>query len=265
MDKVRVNDIDIAYRIERAGSRAPWLVFSHSLACDHTMWQPQVGAFARRYNLLLFDTRGHGQSSAPAGDYTLETLADDVIGLLDALAIERCHFVGLSMGGMIGQVAALRSPQRFATLTLADTTSRYPLEARPVWEQRIATVRARGIGAIVEGTLERWFTAPFRAREAAVVERIAGLIRATPVAGYVGCAAGIARIDLTARLSQIKLPVLVLVGAEDPGTPPAMAKEIAQAISGAQLVLIPGAAHLSNIEQPQAFNAALDEFLRKHG
>jgi 3-oxoadipate enol-lactonase len=265
MKRVRVNDIDIAYQIDGAvDASRPWLVFSHSLACDHTMWEPQVAAFARTFNVLRFDTRGHGASSAPVGEYTLEQLADDLKGLLDALKIERCHFVGLSMGGMIGQVAALRFPLRFASLVLADTTSRYPAEMRGVWDERIAAVRtAQGMSAIVPATLERWFTASFRERRPDVVAGIAERIRATPVAGYVGCAHAISRINLTARLPTIACPVLVIVGEEDRGTPPAMAEEIVQAIAGARLQRIPQAAHLSNLEQPEAFNAALGGFLAR--
>lgn len=265
MKRARVNGIDIAYRIDGDGKPSrPWLVFSHSLACDHTMWEPQVAEFARPFNVLRFDTRGHGASSAPAGEYTLEQLADDLKGLLDALGIQRCHYVGLSMGGMIGQVAALRFPLRFASLTLADTTSRYPEQMRGVWDERIAAVRtAQGMSAIVPATLERWFTAQFRQRRPEVVARIAERIRATPVAGYIGCAHAISRINLTARLDAIACPVLVIVGEEDRGTPPSMAEEIVQAIPGARLERIAEAAHLANLEQPEAFNAALRGFLAR--
>ena len=159
VQKLRVNDIELAYRIDGAGADAPWLVFSHSLACDHSMWDPQLEAFGD-FRLLRFDTRGHGSSSAPAGEYTMEGLAGDALALLDALGIRRCHFVGLSMGGMIGQQLALRAPARLLSLTLADTSSRYPAAARPMWDERIALVRSRGMDAVLPTTLERWFTAP---------------------------------------------------------------------------------------------------------
>lgn len=262
MNKAKVNGIEIAYLIE-PGARAgrPWLVFSHSLAADHTMWAPQVAQFAADFNVLRYDTRGHGASDAPPPPYTLELLADDLRALLDAVGIERCHFVGLSMGGMIGQMAALRHPRRFDSLVLADTSSRYPASMRPVWEERIAAVQgANGMAAIAPATLQRWFTAAFRRRELDTVARVGRQIRATPVAGYVGCARAIMTLDLTARLATIDLPVLVIVGEEDPGTPPAMAEEIVRAIPGARLERIPNAAHLSNLEQPQRFNAALRAF-----
>lgn len=260
LQKIRVNGVELAYRIDGAPRTAPWVVMSHSLACDHAMWDPQMAAL-RDFRVLRFDTRGHGASEAPIGQYTMDQLAADAHALLDALGIERFHFVGLSMGGMIGQQLALRIPRRMATLTLADTTSRYPAAARPVWEERIAMVRAQGMNTLVPTTLERWFTAPFRDNQIDVVAGIAARIRATPVAGYIGCAHAISRIDLTARLPTIACPTLVIVGADDPGTPPAMAEEIVRAIEGSRLEVIPAAAHLSNIEQPARFNALLRNFL----
>lgn len=261
METIERDGVRIAYRVDGSSDATrPWLVFSHSLACDHSMWDPQVDAFSD-FRVLRFDTRGHGASSAPVGDYTLELLADDVKGLLDALSVQRCHFVGLSMGGMIGQQFALRHPGRFASMTLADTTSRYPAEARSVWDERLAVVRARGMDAIVPSTLERWFTAPFREREPEAVARIAQLIRSTPVAGYAGCAFGIARINLTARLATIDCPTLVIVGDSDLGTPRPMAEEIVRSLPGSRLHVIERAAHLSNVEQPAEFNRVLRQFL----
>ena len=261
MERIRTKGVTIACRFDgNKDASRPWIVFSHSLACDHTMWEAQVPAFSD-YRLLRVDTRGHGQSEAPAGDYSLEALADDFRGVLDALAIQRCHFVGLSMGGMIGMQLALRNPTRFASLTLADTTSRYPPEAKSVWEERLATVRTRGMEAIVPSTLDRWFTPEFRRTHPAEVNAIAQLIRSTPVAGYAGCAYAISHINLSARLAMIDCPTLVLVGEADAGTPPSMAEEIARAIPDARMHLIANAAHLSNVEQPAAFNAFLRQFL----
>jgi 3-oxoadipate enol-lactonase len=263
MNKIRINDIDIAYRVDGDGAATkPWLVFSHSLACDHSMWDPQIDDFARACNVLRYDIRGHGQSSAPAGEYTLEQLADDLNGLLDRLRISRCHFAGLSLGGMIGQMAALRYPLRFVTLTLADTTSRYPADMKRVWDERIALARSpTGMAAVAPGTLERWFTQEFRIRQPDAVARIGMVIRATPVSGYIGCIHAIARLNLTSRLQNIDCPTLVIVGEDDMGTPPAMSEELMQAIPSARLERIKGAAHLSNVEQPAAFNQCLRNFL----
>lgn len=256
--KVRANGIGIHYEISGSG---PWLTLSHSLCCDGSMWVPQMAALEGSFTVLRFDTRGHGQSEAPAGAYTLEQMADDVLGLLDALKIERTHFVGLSMGGMIGQHLALKAPDRLDRLVLADTTSRLPPEARALWPERIRIAAEQGMQPLLESTLARWFTAPYRAAHPEVMERIGTLIRNTPVTGYIGCAQAIARIDVTDRLHDVKAPTLVIVGAEDGGTPPAMSEEIVAAIPGARLEVIPEASHLSNIEQAEDFNRLLLEFL----
>ena len=178
--KARTNGIDTNYTIDGNGE---WLVFSHSLACNVTMWEPQVKAFAKRYKVMCYDTRGHGQSSAPAGAYTLDQLADDAKALLDSVGIKSCHWVGLSMGGMIGQTFQLKYPGVFKTMTLADTTSRYPAELQPTGRARIDTATKQGMEPIVQPTLERWFTEPYRKSGAPVVGSIAQAIRATPVAG----------------------------------------------------------------------------------
>lgn len=261
METIERDGVRLAYRVEGSADVArPWLVFSHSLACDHTMWDPQMAAFSD-FRILRFDTRGHGQSSAPAGEYALEALADDLKAVLDAAGIRRCHFIGLSMGGMIGQQFLLKYPARFDTVTLADTTSRYPAESRAVWEERLALVRGRGMDAIVPSTLERWFTVAFRESRPEEVGRIGRLIRSTPVVGYAGCAQGISRINLTARLRDIDCPALVIVGDSDLGTPQSMAEEIVQAMPRSRLHVIPRAAHLSNVEQPAEFNRVVRQFL----
>jgi len=256
--KVRANGIDIHYEVSGSG---PWLTLSHSLCCDVSMWQPQLAALEKHFTVLRFDTRGHGGSDAPAGAYTFDQLADDVLGLLDALKIGRTHYCGLSMGGMIGQHLALKAPQRIDRLVLADTTSRMPAETQPLWAERIRIAQEQGMAAHVQPTLERWFTAPYRAAHPEVMERIGSLIRSTPPAGYVGCAHAIAGIDITGRLSAIQAPTLVIVGRDDVGTPPAMSEAMAAAIPGARLEIISEASHLSSIEQADAFNRLLLDFL----
>jgi 3-oxoadipate enol-lactonase len=258
--KIRSNGIELYYEVHGKDG-APWLVLSHSLACSVRMWDEQIAALGDRFRILAFDTRGHGASDAPPGPYTLELLADDLKGLLDGLAVARPHFCGLSLGGMIGQTFALRYPGVFASLALADTTSRYPKEAWPMWQERIGVAESKGMGPLAQPTLERWFTEPFRNRNSGALERVRSLILATPVAGYVGCSHAIPKIDLSARLKEIGCPMLVIVGENDPGTPVAMAREIHQNAPGSKLVVIPQAAHLSNVEQPGAFNRALGDFL----
>lgn len=259
--KIKANGIDINYEVQGAG---PWLVLSHSLACDLRMWDEQVAALAKRFRVLRYDTRGHGQSSAPAGDYTLDQLAADAQALFHALGIEHCHWVGLSMGGMIGQTFALKYPGVFSTLTLADTTSRRHEGAREMWDARIKVAQEKGMQVLVEPTLQRWFTEGFRQSNPAVIARIGAMIRGIPADGYAGCARAISTMNLTARLKEIKCPALVMAGAEDAGTPVEMTHEIHANLPGSQLVIIPEASHLSNVEQPVAFNAALSAFLEKH-
>jgi 3-oxoadipate enol-lactonase len=260
--KVRANGIDLHYTVEGGG---PWLVMSHSLACDSAMWDEQAALLAKRFKVVRFDTRGHGRSDAPPGAYSLELLADDAKGLLDALGVRSAHWVGLSMGGMIGQTFALKYPGTFQSLVLADTTSYYPPEMAPLWADRIKTAQARGMEPLVEPTLGRWFTEPFRKSRPERVQPIADAIRSTPVAGYIGCCSAIPKINVTARLKEITCPALVIVGEQDPGTPVAMAKTIQENLPGAELVVIPSAAHLANIEQPGAFNHALTRFYDKIG
>lgn len=256
--KQKINGIEIHYDIQGEG---PWLTMSHSLACDLGMWDPQMPALTGRFRVLRFDTRGHGQSSAPEGEYTLEALADDLKGLLDALGIRQTHFAGLSMGGMIGQAFALRYPGVFQSLVLADTTSRRPPDAAKMWGERIEIARTKGMDALVESTLARWFTEPYRRAHPEVMKRIGDGIRRTPVAGFVGCCHAISRVDYLDRLKEIRIPALVLVGEHDHGTPPEAARLIHQNLAGSEFHVIPSAAHLSNVEQTETFNAKLLAFL----
>jgi 3-oxoadipate enol-lactonase len=261
--KTRVNGIEVNYEIH-GKEGAPWLVLSHSLACSVRMWDPQIAALKDQYRILAYDTRGHGATEAPKGAYTLDLLADDLFLLLKELKITSAHYCGLSMGGMIGQTFALKYPGVFKTLTLADTTSRYPAEAAPLWADRVKTAEAKGMEPLAQPTLERWFTEAFRKSNPAAVDGIRKLILATPVAGYAGCCHALPKINVTARLKEIKCPILVIVGADDPGTPPAMAREIHDNAPGSKLVILPQAAHLANIEQPEGFTRALRDFLRSN-
>jgi len=211
--------------------------------------------------VLRYDTRGHGGTDAPKGAYTLDQLADDARALLVALGIPRAHWVGLSMGGMIGQTLALKAPDLFLSLSLCDTSSRIPAEAKPLWQERIKTAETQGMEPLVEPTLSRWFTEPFRKSRKDVIDKVAKMIRTTPTAGYAGCCHAISALDLTDRISAIKTPTIAIVGEDDPGTPVAAHKVIHEKIAGSRLEIIPEAAHLANMEQPEAFNRALTSFL----
>ena len=258
--KLRANGIETYYEVEGDG---PVVLMSHALGTNVHLWDAQVAHLRGRYKIVRYDTRGHGQTSAPDGAYTLDQLADDAHALLEHLGLPQVHWVGLSMGGMVGQTFALRYPAMVASLTLADTTSRYPADALAVWEGRIRVVRGQGMAPIAEANLGRWFTAPFRARRKDLMERVGSMIRATPAAGYIGCCHALPKINVTDRLEALTCPVIVIVGEEDPGTPIEMAREIHGALPQAELEILRAASHLSNLEQPDEFNRVLAGFLDK--
>jgi 3-oxoadipate enol-lactonase len=262
--KVNVNGINVNYTLE-GPANAPVVTLSHSLATDLSMWEPQMKALTARYRVLRYDTRGHGGTDAPSGAYSLAQLADDARAMLRALGVARTHWVGLSMGGMIGQTLALASPDLFLSLSLCDTSSRIPAEAKPLWADRIKTAETQGMEPLVEPTIGRWFTAPFRERHKDVIEPVRAMIRGTKPQGYAGCCHAIAALDLTDKLSAIKIPTVVIVGEEDQGTPVAASQAIQAKIADSQLHILKSAAHLSNLEQPEAFNAALTSFLSRVG
>jgi 3-oxoadipate enol-lactonase len=193
--------MQLAHLVEGDG---PWVTLSHSLACNMSMWDEQAALLVRHgYKVLRFDTRGHGRSPAPPGEYTLDDLADDVHELFAALGITRTHWVGLSMGGMIGETYALEHPGVFASIVLADTTSRRPPGADRMWGERITVAREQGMDALVESTLARWFTEQYRHARPDVMARIGDDIRNTPVAGFAGCCHAISKVDLLDRLPEI--------------------------------------------------------------
>jgi len=254
----------IRINCELSGKKdAPVVVLSHSLACSMVMWDPQLDLLEAHFKVLRFDTRGHGDSDAPRGSYTLEQLVDDAIGLLDALDIDRVHWVGLSMGGMIGQGIALHHSGRLESLVLADTAAIIPDAAQPVWQERIDAARKQGMPAVAESTLERWFTPNYLKQNPPAVEQIRQQIFATPVAGYIGCSEAIRRLNYLDRLSDIQIPTLIMVGADDPGTPVEASEAMQARIKGSNLVVIPEAAHLSNIEQAEVFSTHLMAHLQR--
>lgn len=261
--KINANGININYELS-GKEGAPVVMLSHSLACSLVMWQPQMAVLESAFQVLRFDTRGHGESDAPEGAYSLDLLTADAVGLLDALNIKTVHFVGLSMGGMIGQCLALDYADRLKSLALCDTAASMPEETQPIWQQRIDAAGQTGMAGQVDGTLERWFRPEYLQLNPPEVEMIRRQILATPVAGYVGCCEAIRRLKYLDRLSEIKLSTLIMVGEEDPGTPVAASEAMHVRISGSELVVLPSARHLSNIEQAEAFNTALMAFLNQY-
>jgi 3-oxoadipate enol-lactonase len=237
------------------------VVLSHALGCDLSMWDGLANLLARDCRVIAYDHRGHGSSDAPDALYTMADLADDAARLLRELDTGPVVWVGLSMGGMVGQELALRHPALVRALVLANTTSGYPQAAREVWEQRIATVRAQGLEAIADAVMARYFHEGLRAQKAGTVARFRRRLVTSDAAGYVGCCNAVGQVDTTARLGQIAVPALVIAGELDQGTPVAMAQTLAAGIPGASLVVLKEASHLSAVEQPEAFNAAVAEFI----
>jgi len=257
LDSVRI-------RYELTGDPAlPVLVLSHSLGADLTMWEPQLPALAPHLRLLRYDTRGHGQSSIPDGAYTVVDLGGDLLGLLDALDISRASFCGLSMGGVIGQWLGIHAPDRIDKLILADTAAK--IGTSETWNARIEMVEREGLEPVIPGTLERWFTASFRAAQPETVARISAILYATVAKGYTACCAALRDADFRGEFQdndvrRIKASTLILTGRQDPVTTTADGKFLADAITDSTYVEL-AAAHLSNVEAADAFNAALLSFL----
>ena len=261
---MRISANGIQLNFEASGpTDAPTVLMSHSLAATNAMWDPQMEVL-KDYRVVRYDMRGHGLSDAPDIDYSLEMLADDLLALMDVLQINRTHYIGLSMGGMIGQMAALKDQNRFLSLSLCDTMSRVTPEMKPVWDERIENARAGGMETLVEGTMSRWFSDDYMAAEPKECEKVRNMIRNTQVAGFCGCCRAIQGLDLTDKISTITVPTQMIVGEDDPGTPVAAHEVMHEKIKGSELVVIPNALHFSNVEQKDDFNDAYMKFLRKH-
>lgn len=242
------------------GEQGPWVLLSHGLATDLSMWDELTEALKNRYRVLRYDARGHGASAAPAGDYSLDQLVNDAAGILDALDIKQTLFAGLSMGGMVGLGLMIRHPQKIKGAVIADSRHTTTPDFTKAWLDRITAVRGSGIEAIVASTVSRWSSAGLAARHPGVVARMEAMVRGTSVNGYCGCAAALARLNYGTRLNKIKVPVLVMCGDEDHGAPPENSRQMAAMIEGARFVEIKQAGHIANIEQPEMFNDAVGEF-----
>lgn len=260
--QIKANNINIEYTLT-GKEDAPAIVLSHSLACNLCMWNPQLEMLKKDYRVLAYDTRGHGNSEVTDGPYTLDQLADDVIAMLNELKIDQFHWVGLSMGGMIGQSLGLRYAERLIKLVLCDTLSKQPEEAHPIWAARIEAAQQQGMAPLAQPTMERWFTANYRENNPDAVNFIHKQFLATKPEGYTACCQAIMELNYLDQLSKIELPTLVMVGDSDNATPVSASRAIHENIKGSQLEIIPAAAHLSNMEQPDIFNALLTNFLKK--
>ena len=259
VEYITANGLRMAFRFD-GPQDAPVLVLSNSLMSTHRMWDPQMTAFSAHFRVLRYDTRGHGATETTAGEYSIELLAHDAEALIEALGVGPVHFLGLSMGGMIGQRLAVHRPNLVRSLMLCDTASEMPTLA--MWNDRIAIAQRDGIEGLLGGTIQRWFTPKFLEHSPAAVGFVEGMIRDTGGAGYIGCASAVRDMSQTAILKDIHQPTLVLVGADDPACTPAQALVLHENIANSQYVVLEDAAHLSNIEKPLEFNAAVLGFLK---
>ena len=256
MPHVTANGVDLFYDLT-GPEGAPPVVFSNSLGTSLEMWDAQVRALAPRARCLRYDTRGHGRSGVVDAPATIDDLAADLAGLLDALGIARAHVVGLSLGGMTAQAFAARCPERVDRLVLMATAAQ--MGPASAWEERAATVRREGMAALVDPVMARWFTPGFAADPRA--QAVRRQILATDPRGYAAACGVIRDMDLRPRLAAIAAPTLVLAGEEDPATPVAKAQEVVAGVRGAELVVVPRAAHLLNVEQPALVSEHLVRFL----
>ena len=239
----------------------PWIVLSNSLGANLTMWEPQIDALSGTYRVLRYDTRGHGGSDTPEGPYSLDDLVGDVIDLMDASGIETAAFMGLSMGGMTGLGLALDHGDRISRVVCADGRADAPPPFRDMWDGRIAAVEGGGLEAIVEGTLASWLTEDWRAANPDALDKVRAMVLANDPVGYVNCCLALKRLDYLRRLGAATIPVFFVGGDSDMGAAPEVMQAMADATPGGVFRSVPNAAHVANVNAPEAFNAAISDFL----
>jgi 3-oxoadipate enol-lactonase len=255
----------ISYSVDGAAD-APWLILSNSLATDRRVWDRQMDVLVNSYRVLRYDTRGHGLSAPGQAPYTLEELSGDVLQLCAALGINRADFMGISLGGMTGLALAMRAPDLVGRLVCCDARADAPEPYKAIWDTNIARLHEIGIARIVEPTLERWFTAAYLAdaANASTLDVVRNMISTTSPAGYEGVARALQALDLKGGLASLSCPTLYIVGEYDMAAPAAVMREMADLTPNASLTVLANAAHLSNMEQPEAFNDAIRGFLDFH-
>ncbi len=256
--KTKANGITINYQIDGAEG-APWIVFSNSLATTLAMWDEQAAALKDKFRVLRYDQRGHGGTDAPAGRYPYDTLLADALGLMDALSIKKAHFAGLSMGGATALGLAERHADRLDHVIVCNSPCQSTPQSSQQWEERIVVAQQKGIEALVEPTIARWFPPETVAKNPPHLDKVRAMIRATPVNGFVGCSAALADHDYASAVATVKRPVLFLVGEKDaPG--PAMRK-LNEKLPGSRYVELAGAGHISNMDRPAEFTKAIRDFI----
>lgn len=250
------------YRIDGAGAR--WVSFVTGIANDLTMWDGQVPTLERDFRILRYDLRGHGGSEATAAPYSIELLVEDLGTLLDSLGVRKTSLVGLGLGGALVQAFAIEHPERVENLVPCCCRARMVPDFAAMWHKLRGTVQQEGLEAIVEPTVQRWFSEEFKAAHPDVLEKIRRMIRGTTLEGYMGVTSAFLGLDLEERLPLIGARTLYVSGAEDKlGGPPGLMKGLSEKVNGAQHVSVPKAAHIANIQNPEGFNQVLTDFLRK--
>jgi 3-oxoadipate enol-lactonase len=252
------------YRIDspavKGSEDAPWLTLSHSMATDISMWEPQLAELSKHFRVLSYDTRGHGASEVPAGPYVMQDLVDDLIHLWDQLDIETSHIVGLSMGGMIGTGVALHAPERVNKLLACDCRLDAPEFFVNMWHTRMQAIADGGIEGVVEQTMNTWFTQDQLSQGGPLLKQVSNMIINTPAEGYLACAQALQGLDYKKSLPSLQVPTRFLVGDQD-GPHPEEMRKLAELTPGSELITLKNAAHLSSMEQPQAFTQAVLDYL----
>jgi 3-oxoadipate enol-lactonase len=259
MPFVEVNGTTLHYRFD-GPDQGPVVMLSNALASDLTMWEFQVSALIETgYRVLRYDSRGLGQSMVSEGPYSIEMLTADAVGLMDALGLEKVHFCGLSMGGMIGQMLGSKYGERLISLTISSTAAR--MAPKETWDERIETVKKDGMAVVADATIDRWFTKAGQKHLAPSVEKVRRVILNTPVKGFCACCIAIRDMDQRETIRSISAPTLVMVGEKDSGTPVSAAEYIHQRIHSSTIKIIPNAAHFVHMEQSSSFNRAFLDFI----
>jgi len=256
--KAKVNGIQINYRVTGEG---PWIILSHPVSANMEIWEPQINALAEKFSVLQYDIRGHGETEATQGPYPMVQLADDAAHLLAYLGIEKAHWIGTSLGGMIGQSFAIQYPDKVDRIVLANTTCQAAPNAQTLWGERALQAEMHGMASQIESTVSRWFTKAFIENNPKVIQKIEDMIRATSVVGYRGTSNALINFDLSSQLRKIKSSVLVMAGEYDQATALSMSQKIVSLLPKAQLVIIKDAAHISSLEQWEFFNQEVINFL----
>src|SRR5690349_19524038 len=256
--RVKANGLNFNYTVDGAEG-ASWLVFSNSLATTVAMWDEQAAALKGTYRVLRYDQRGHGATDAPAGRYAFDTLISDAVALMDALGIERAHFAGLSMGGATALGLAEQHSDRVDSIIVCDSGCMSTPQSSQQWEDRIVVAQRDGMEALVEPTMARWFPPETLEADPPHLAKVRAMIRATPVNGFIGCAAALADHNYNAKVGSVKCRTLFMVGEKD-GTAPAAMKDMQSRLPGSKYVELPGAGHISNMDRPGEFTKAIADF-----